>query len=164
MAPPTSKDELVALFRSLGAHSPEEWIQYLPEDPSTQLARYMFLKQAWDSVAQEGETKWIDDAIDRSGKSPDEPYAGLGHTLQRILSAGISRDDLTELARCLQAGMLFRIAYLIDGRAYQIKGLEHIDWGLFRTDDEGNPTPERIAGVHESVLETDPTGREMRPR
>ena len=64
--PTAPKDELVALFRSLGAHAPEEWIQYLPEDPSTQLARYMFLKQAWDSVAQEGDTKWIDEAVSRS--------------------------------------------------------------------------------------------------
>ena len=163
MPPPASKDELVAVFRNLGARSPEEWIQYLPEDPSAQLARYMFLKQAWDSVAQEGDTKWIDDAIARAEKHPDEPYAGLGHTLHKLLATGIPREDITELARCLQAGMLFRIAYLLDGRAYQITGLEHIDWALVRTDQEGNPTNDQISGLHESVLETDPTRREMRP-
>jgi len=159
-----SKDELVALFRSLGAHSPEEWIQYLPEDPSTQLARYMFLKQAWDSVAQEDDTKWIEDAVARSDKHPEEPYAGLGLVLRKLLAAGIARDDITELARCLQAGMLFRLTYLLDGRAYQVKGLEHINWSLVRTDEEGNPTAEQIGGLHESVLETDPTRREMRPK
>lgn len=159
-----SKDELIALFKSLGAHAPEELIQYLPEDPSTQLARYMFLKQAWDCVAREGDTQWIDEAVARSNKHPAEPYAGLGLVLQKLLAAGIARDDITELSRCLQAGMLFRIAYLLDGRAYQVKGLEHINWSLVRTDEEGNPTAEQIGGLHESVLETDPTGREMRPR
>jgi hypothetical protein len=165
MQPPAaSNEELVALFRGLGAHSPEDWVQHLPEDPSTHLARYMFLKQAWDSVAQEGDTKWMDDAITRSEQHPDEPYAGLGQSLQKVLAAGVPREDITELARCLQAGMLFRIAYLLDGRSYPVKGLEHIDWALFRTDEEGNPTKDQIAGLHESVLETDPTRREMRPR
>lgn len=159
-----SRDELIALFRSLGAHAPEDWVQYLPEDPSTQLARYMFLKQAWDSVAREGDTTWIDDAVARSAKHPEGPYSGLGLVLQKIISAGISRDDITELARCLQAGMLFRIAYMLDGRAYQMTGLEHIDWALVRTDEKGNPTAEQIGGLHESVLETDPTCREMRPK
>ncbi|MBK7615067.1 MAG: hypothetical protein IPJ08_11470 [Burkholderiales bacterium] len=161
---PASKEALAALFRSLGARAPEDWVQHVPEDPSSQLARYMFLKQAWDSVAQEGDTKWIDEPISRSATNPDEPYAGLGQSLQKILAAGITRDDITELSRCLQAGMLFRIAYLLDGRAYPIDGLEHIDWALFRTDEEGNPTKDQIAGLHESVLETDPTRREMRPR
>jgi hypothetical protein len=159
-----SKDKLIALFKSLGAHAPEEWIQYLPEDPSTQLARYMFLNQAWGGVAREGDTRWMDDAIARSAKHPDEPYAELGIVLQKLIAAGISREDITELARCLQAGMLFHVAYLLDGRAYQVKSLEHIDWVLVRTDEEGNPTAEQIGGLHESVLETDPTRREMRPR
>ena len=160
---PTATEDLIALIKSLGARSPEDWVQYLPADPSTQLARYMFLKQAWDSVAVEGDTNWMDAAIERAAKYPDEPYAGMGKTMHSMLSAGVSREEITELARCLQAGMLFRLAYLLDGRAYPVNGLENIDWGLFRTDKDGNPTQERIAGVHESVLETDPTGREMRP-
>ena len=164
MPPPSAPEDLVALLKSLGVRSPQDWVQYLPADPSTQLARYLFLKQAWDSIASEGDTKWMDEALDRTKKHPGEPYAGMGQVLQRVLAAGISREDITELARCLQAGVLFRIAYLLDGPAYQIKGLEELDWGLFRTDGEGNPTSERIEGLHESVLETDPTGREMRPR
>jgi hypothetical protein len=38
-----------------------------------------------------------------------------------------------------------------------------VDWGLFLIEESGVPGA-RIAGLHESVLETDPTGREMRPR
>ena len=164
MPPPTAPEDLIALLKSLGVRSPQDWVKYLPADPSTQLARYAFLKQAWDSVAVENKTDWMDEAIDRAKKHPDEPYAGTGQVLQRMLAAGVSREDITELARCLQAGMLFRVAYLLDGPAYSIKGLEDIDWGLFRTDENGNPTPERLEGLHESVLETDPTGREMRSR
>jgi hypothetical protein len=37
-------------------------------------------------------------------------------------------------------------------------------WGLFRVGETGDPIQPRIGGLHESVLETDPTGREKRPR
>lgn len=40
--------------------------------------------------------------------------------------------------------------------------LGELGWGLFQTDAEGNAVAP-IGGLHESVLETDPTGREMRP-
>jgi hypothetical protein len=35
--------------------------------------------------------------------------------------------------------------------------------GLFQTDDDGQPVVP-ITGLHESVLDTDPTDREMRPK
>lgn len=40
---------------------------------------------------------------------------------------------------------------------------EEVRWGLFQVDDDGPPIAP-LAGLHESVLETDPTEREMRPR
>jgi len=44
------------------------------------------------------------------------------------------------------------------------KELSDFAWGLFQLDGDGTPVPPCIGGLHESVLETDPTGREMRPR
>lgn len=41
--------------------------------------------------------------------------------------------------------------------------LEGIGWGLFQTDEEGNALAP-IYSLHESVLDVDPTGREMRPK
>ena len=37
-----------------------------------------------------------------------------------------------------------------------------ISWGLFQVDQEGSAMKE-IGGLHESVLDTDPSGREMTP-
>jgi hypothetical protein len=77
------------------------------------------------------------------------------------LAAGVSTDDLTEIARCVQAQLLFSLAYLLEGS--QEFGVD-VSWGLFETNQDGSPTDIQIGGLHESVLETDPTGRWMRPK
>jgi hypothetical protein len=38
-----------------------------------------------------------------------------------------------------------------------------VNWELFEVDSTGKPL-HPVDGLHESVLDTDPTGREMRPR
>ena len=161
---PKSESEVAELYRSLGVAKPEEWAAFAMSDPDLYLARYLFLKQAWERIIGEEEVAWIEEAIDRSKTHPSEPYAGLGLALQRVLAAGASRKDVSEIGRCLQAQALFGLGYLVDGPAYPEEGFEDIDWGLFRVDEEGNPFGEPIKGLHESVLETDPTGREMRPK
>lgn len=40
--------------------------------------------------------------------------------------------------------------------------MPEIGWGLFAVDEDGNPG-QCIDGLHESVLEVEPSGREMRP-
>jgi hypothetical protein len=164
VAYPQSESELAALFRSLGARAPEQWVSYVLADPEPQLARYLFRKQAWERVIGDGQIAWIDEEIDRASCSPSEPYAGLGLALQRVLDAGASREDISEIGRCLQAQALSGISYLIDGPAYEEPKLENIQWRLFRVNQDETPRGEPIGGLHESVLETDPTGREMRPK
>jgi hypothetical protein len=158
---PSTERELAELFRQLGAPSPEQWAQSQVTEGIPQLARFLFLKHAWTKVVAEGSTAWIDNAIRSALARPGLPYAGLGGALARCKAAGVSTDDLTEIARCLQASMLFAIAYLLEGSPFP--GID-LSWGLFETDEHGNPKGPRVSGLHESVLELDPTGREMRPK
>ena len=159
---PASKDDLTALFRQLGAPNPEQWAASQVDEGIPQLLRFLFLKGAWESIPNEGDTTWIEREIVDAAKYPEQPYAGLGHALKRCRERGVADSDLTEIARCLRAQMLFSIGYLIDGPAYS-HTLEDVSWGLFQTDEEGKPIGPQVAGLHESVLEFDPTGREMRP-
>jgi len=60
--------------------------------------------------------------------------------------------------------MIFRLGYLLDGADFSgLDELRDVSWALFQTDADGRPTGPAIGGLHESVLELDPTGREMRP-
>lgn len=156
-----SESELTELFRRLGARSPELWAHSQVTEGFPQLARFLFLTQAWSKVVTEGDALWIEDAIHASQARPDSPYAGLGTALARCKAAGVTTEDLTEIARCVQAQLLFHIAYLLEGS--QEYGVD-VSWALFETNQDGTPTDIRICGLHESVLETDPTGREMRPK
>lgn len=43
------------------------------------------------------------------------------------------------------------------------EAVKQVRWALMRIDDDDQPI-DRIGSLHESVLETDPSGREMRPK
>jgi hypothetical protein len=53
--------------------------------------------------------------------------------------------------------------YLLDDPGDLEGEVEDVYWGLVEFNENGVPIGP-IAGLHESVLEMDPTGREMRPR
>ena len=164
MSAPDPQTALAALFQQLGARDPAGWAYSQLAEGIPQLQRFLFLQQVWERLISASNYEWIDKAIERSKAYPDEPYAGLGQALSRAIDKGVSREDLNEIGRCLQAQALFSIAYVIDGPAYHPPGTEGIEWGLFQTTEDGKPFGRQISGLYESVLETEPEGREMRPR
>ena len=158
---------LAKIFERLGADDPEGWARSQIEEGLPQLHRYLFLAQAWTLVAGEDDDSWIDAAVARYRQKPDAPYAGAGRALERMLALGVATSDIVDLVRAMQAELLFGICDLLDDP--DLDGPEHerlddLGWPLVTTGPDFEPTSERIAGLHESVLETDPTGREMRPR
>jgi hypothetical protein len=161
---PTSKDELTKVFTELGASFPELWAKSQVDEGIPQLLRFLFLKSAWQYVVAEGDSSWIEEQIKLSRDRPQGPYAGLGQTLEKLRNQGVSSENLTTIARCLQAQMIFNLGYLLDaGPSEQTEKIQDVTWGLFEVDDDGHPFGPAISGLHESVLECDPTGREMRP-
>jgi len=80
------------------------------------------------------------------------------------LEKGASAQDLTDIVRGKQAELLHYFCYLLGDPSFPEKELSELQWGLFEIDVDGNPIPPGISMLHESVLSTDPTGREMRPR
>lgn len=161
---PTDIEQLTALFRRLGATDPEGWAKSQLEEGINQLHRYLFLRQAWSRVIAEDEQTWIERAIHNAEKDPEAPYSGVGRALAMLLASGASRDDLTDLVRGMQAQLLFDVCYLLDDPSLEEPELADLGWSLVETDEELEPTANAIGGLHESVLQTDPTGREMRPR
>jgi hypothetical protein len=164
-----SYDQLVSVFRRLGAPDPESWAQSEIEEGIPQLLRYLVLRNMWSCVVADGDTRWIDTWVKGQDRDPNAPLAGVRAALRRLLASGADPRDITEVVRGMQYETLFGIAYRLDGPWPEldegpnpIPELKDVSWALFEVDSEGHPI-RSIEALHESALDTDPTGREMRP-
>jgi len=158
--------ELTARFKTLGLTNPEMWAESELKERIPQYARAVFLKTAWNAVVPEDNDSWIDGRIKSFERDPTGPCAGAGRAIRRMLSLGVSREDITDLVRAMQYEVLHSLCYQLSDPSvveYTSKTLPQIEWALMRLDKSGNPL-NPIDGLHESVLSLDPTGREMRPR
>ena len=158
--------QLTEHFRALGAFDPEGWARSQIEEGIPQYARFVFLRQAWQRVIADGDTSWMEPQIQQSERHPRGPGASIGPALKRMLAAGVSREDIAEVVRVMQWDVVFGIAYQLSDPGvvvYPSDETPRVNWTLFEVDDDGQPL-QPIDGLHESVLDTDPTGREMRPK
>jgi hypothetical protein len=153
-------ERLTALFRRLGAPDPSGWASSQVNEGIPQLARFLFLRQAWRHIVSKDDHSWIDANIEASKRRPDDPDAGIGEALRRLLEAGATAEVITELVRGMQAQFLFQLCYQLDDPGDLEAEVRDIAWGLFLVDEDNQPI-EPVTGLHESVFETDPTGREM---
>lgn len=153
---------LCLLFKKLGARNPEGWAQSQLSEGIPQVARFLFLRQAWRHIVSDADTSWIDASLNAYKVDSEEPYAAVGRAIEKLQMKGATEKELTDLVRGMQAELLFRFCYLLEDPGEVEEEVSDIAWGLFIVDENDDPV-EHLGGLHESVLETDPTGREMRP-
>lgn len=162
---PKAEKALKALFGKRGASDAAELARSEVNEGIPQMLRLLFLREAWLRVQDEADHTWIAREIESARQHSDRPYSQLGGILERCRARGVSDEDLTDMARCHQAAMMFRLCYLMSsGPEHVPEELEDVSWGLFRINDDDRPVGPAIDALHESVLAMDPTGREMRPR
>ncbi len=151
--------ELAALFQKLGVKDPTAWARSQIDENIPQLARFLFLKQAWKLVVNDNDSSWI-----REMRQVDsnKPGGDAGPAITRLLAAGGQEDDLTTIVRVMQWRLLSGLCQLLDDPGNIGSEAGDIAWRLFQVDESDHPVAV-MAGLAESVLETDPTGREMRP-
>jgi hypothetical protein len=158
--------QLTEQFRALGAFDPESWAQSQLHEGIPQYARFVFLRQMWKNAVAEGDTTWMDRVLEATRQRPRDPAAGAGPALERMLAAGASRQDVAEVVRVMQWHLLEGLAYALDDPGvveYPSEEFPRVNWALFEVEEDGEPL-HVIDGLHESVLDTDPSGREMRPK
>ena len=158
--------QLIQHFRAMGAFDAESWAMSQMEEGIPQYSRFVFLRQAWKSIISDSDISWIDPLIQKSRLRPREPGAGAGPALERMLAAGASRQDIAEIVRIMQWQVLAGLAYQLSDSGvveYPSDDLPQVKWILFEVDEDGEPL-HPINQLHESVLDTDPSGREMRPK
>jgi hypothetical protein len=159
---PTKLAELTHLLKLAGAPNPEAWARSELQEDIPQLARFMFLRQAWRCVVADDDTTWIGKQVAASKHKSQSPGASLGPALERCLATGCSARDLLTVARTAQWQLLHQICYLLSDPSIEEPELQHVAWALVEVDQQEHRGRE-IGCLHESVLETDPTGREMCP-
>lgn len=156
-------EDLTDLFRKLGARNPESWASSHVNEGINQLGRYLFLRQAWRNVIDEGDVSWIGREISKAEKRPDAPFSGTGIALNKLLAKGADRKDISEVVRGMQADLLFNLWGVLDDPGELEEEGNAVSWCLVEVAEDGQVIAP-IQALHESVLDTDPTGREMRPR
>jgi hypothetical protein len=155
--------ELINLFRRLGARDAESWATSEIKENIPQLARFLFLRSAWKCVIDENNYEWIDEEIKVSSLRPNDPCAGIGLALQRLLKRGVEKQDINDVVRVKQYELLFRLLYMIDDPGDLEPELGETRWVLDEVNKDGERTGRIVQGMYESALSMDPTGREMRP-
>jgi hypothetical protein len=156
-------EELTKLFQRLGARDPEGWASSQVNEGINQLGRFLFLREAWRGVISEDDHSWMNNEVANSERNFGKPCSGVGRALERLLAAGAEKQDISDVVRGMQYDLLFGLCYLLDDPGDLEGEVEDVYWGLVEFNENGVPIGP-IAGLHESVLEMDPTGREMRPR
>jgi hypothetical protein len=156
-------DRLAKRFEALGAPDPAVWAASQVREGIPQLARFLFLRQAWRFIVPDADPAWIAAEMAAAARDPNAPYAGVGLALERLKGAGATDRDLTDLVRGKQAELLFSLCYLLEDPGVDEPEGQDVLWSLMQISEEGDIVGP-ISGLHESVLETDPTGCEMRPR
>ncbi len=151
--------ELSELFRKLGARNPESWAGSQLRENIPQLARFLFLRQAWRLVIGDNDIEWISEMRQIDTKKPG---GDIGPAITRLLDGSGDETDLTRIVRIMQWKLLFGLCQLLDDPGDIEREVRDIAWRLFQVDENERPIA-IIAGLAESVLETDPTGQEMRP-
>jgi len=155
-----TENELTALFQKLGARNPAGWAHSQLNEDLPQLARFLFLREAWKLVVADNDFTWIPA---RANDDPAGPGGEIGPALQRLFAAGAAERDVTAVVRVMQWRLLFGLCHLLDDPGQLEEDVRNIAWRLFQVDENDQPVA-KMNSLHESVLETDPSGREMRPR
>jgi hypothetical protein len=155
-----TEQELIALFERLGAQDAARWVHSEITEGIPQLARFLFLRQAWKLIVPEADDSWIRTLgnVDSNG-----PGGAIVAALERLKARGADETDLTTVVRVMQWRLLSDLCYLLDDPGKLEPEVRDIAWRLFQVDDNDRPVA-IIPSLHESVLETDPSGREMRPQ
>lgn len=160
---PSDRDSLARRLAASGAPAPDAWARSQAAEGIPQLTRFLFLREAWRAVVDDSDRTWIEARIQEATARPDAPFSGIGTALAGLTAKGATPDELTELVRASQAQLLFAVCRLLDDGGVPESAESDVGWTL-RASDEAGRIGQPVSGLHESVLETDPTGREGRPR
>jgi hypothetical protein len=136
---------LTQRMTDLGASEPESWAQSELLEGIAQQARYLVLRKIW----RETLSPWRDPQTLRRNA-----------TLARLVHEGAGEDLLVEAVRGIVYDAVVTVIGIIDGGFDSEAPDDAPGWSLTETGLDGNLTGRDVGGLHESLLQADPLGRE----
>ena len=134
---------LAELFQQRGARDPQDWARSEISENIAQMARFLILRRLWQVAL----SPWMDpDSLRQM-----EPA-------QRLLAAGASPHDVLLVARAAAYDALFAMVESLDAGVDWETAPNGPGWSLMETDAEGALTGREVSGLHESLLDVDPSG------
>lgn len=146
-----NEQTMVDLFRSLGASNPEAWAHSEATEPIAQLARFCFLRRVWQDAIE----PWRD-------RDTFYPIPGLSDRVDGLIASGCDPEALSSLAATIAYHVSFAILMAIDDGTDPDEALPLPGWRLVETDQNGQYTGRTLNLLHESLIETDPSGQQAR--
>src|SRR5690349_17315592 len=131
-----TETELTAVFRRLGARNPSGWAHSQAKENIPQLARFLFLRQAWKLVINDHDPDWIRKHLNSDSAAPG---SAIGPALTRLLGHGVAEGDLTTVVRVMQWELLFGLCSLLDDPGEVENELKGIAWRLMQVNEDGDP-------------------------
>ena len=141
-------EALAALTRrmaDLGARDPAVWARSEIEEGIAQQARYLVLRSIWAKALM----RWRD--VETVRRIPQ---------LARLLDRGADLDTLAAAMRIVVMEAVGDVIMVIDESCDLDAPEDAPCWTLAEMDSQGAFTGREIGGLHESLLELDPTGTE----
>ncbi|MFF7888707.1 hypothetical protein ACH40F_47970 [Streptomyces sp. NPDC020794] len=133
-------------FAELGADEPLAWAFSQVTEGIPQMARYLILRRFWSEAINQWEQPRAIDALPAT---------------HRLLASGADRADIARVARTAAFETIAAVVNVLDeGFASDLDDDSLPGWCLQETTRDGTPTGRSIGGLHESLLETDPSGNE----
>lgn len=105
------ESDLTQLFARLGARNPASWAHSQVSEHIPQLARFLFLRQAWRHVVSPDDETWVSEQLKTAESMPG---GAIAPALRRLLVGGASIVDLTAVVRVMQWILLFDLCQLLD--------------------------------------------------
>jgi hypothetical protein len=146
--PAEARDRAIALaasFERRGAHDPQSWARAGVDDDVAQMARFLILRRLWADVVGPWMTQ---DSL------PDVEPA------RRLLAAGADAHDVMLLGRSAAYDAMVSMVGIIDAGADWDIAPDGPGWSLMETDADGESTGRPVSALHESLLETEPSGND----
>lgn len=133
----------------------------MPIDP-----RRAFVRSVWFNVPSEDDVSWVR-RISMLPPAPKEPLGDYGALVKRMLDCGLTEHEIARFAKLVGYETAHGIMYLLADPSAgfpEINNPENVAWTLYQIDPKTEAPIEPLSGLHEDMLELDPSGREMRPR